>query len=241
MAKKDRVQKGQWAQWIDDQIETHPVIANKHKRWALVKNFYKGEQYKGFDEAKVEIKNVDKTRETRCAYNIVKMLLNLWGAKMLEGDPVPQSSPHGGNIEEDDIDVSRVANGLMSVWWANERLRKKLGQAIRWGAKTGIGIWKVYFDEDGGDGIDLNTALEGYDFDTEVGSIKPGTVRVEVVNPFHFYPDPVARCNEDLRWVIHRYPQSRALAEEQLGVPAGTFEADDKSELEMEIMNATNI
>ena len=232
---KSEIEQAELRELINDMVDNHPMEKYKFVKMALCKNIYKGEQYKTIDESDLSIISVEDTGETRCKYNIVKPLLNSWASKMLDGDPVPVAKPHEGNTESVDIDVAKICTSILHSRWATARMRKKLGGAVRWGGKTGLGIFKQLYNKDGGYEIEVDKeAAEDLGLtEEEYAGMYSGSCELELVDPEDFFPDPVMQPEWlDHRMVVHRFKMPLTQAEDTFDLPRGTLQADDKIEKE---------
>lgn len=243
--KKTKDEDAQLSALIDDLVDNHPAETYKFPMMAMCKTVYKGHQTKTIDEEDNSYVKVEDTGETRCKYNIVKPLIDSWASKMLSGDPVPIARPHEGNTESVDVDVAKICSALLASRWSTARMRKKLGGAIKWGGKTGIGIFKQYHNKQGGGKYLVNKdeakklGMSESELE-ELNDLYSGECEIEVVDPEDFFPDPAMQPEwKDHRMVVHRFKKPLTEAEDEFGKPRGTFKADDKSEKEKYRAEAT--
>ena len=220
--------KDDWVRFINETVEQHPAQTNKFQKMALCKMFVSGDQYKGYDETDNTVFDAEVTRETRCIYNIIRPFLDLYVAKMFEGDPVPAPQQHDGNTETVDLDVVKVVDPLISWWWSTEDMAHKVESAVRWGATTGLGPLKLYYDKDGGQLVQFDEdAATQMGVELEATEARMGRFVVEIVSPHkEYFPDPIATKDDDRRFCIHRYAVAKALAEDIFGKRRGYFECD---------------
>jgi hypothetical protein len=210
-------EKTDWVKWVEEKLGNHPTKSSKFGQMAFAYAFYRGDQYKIWDEGLGIIRNVNIPRECRSIYNVCRSFADLYTAKMLKGDPVPRFKPYPDNTERSDEDIATVGNGMLEYWWrsvvdGSARLRKQ----NQWGAITGIGIGKIFYNKDRQSGI------------------YKGDIDWEDVNPFHFFTNADARCDEEMRWVDHRFPSEKSVIEDRFELKRGTLQADVKQEIEMD-------
>ena len=219
-----------WVTFVDKQIENHPVTTSRHPKMALYKAFYEGHQYKTLDEYTNQIRDVAITRETKSITNISEVFINLWAAKMMEGNPYPQITPFPDNVDDDIIKISKVSNGAVRSWWKTQKMRQKLGRCLKWGGVTGAMWGRILWDVNAGDNFEIPTVdLFGNE---EAELISEGDVTFEVLNPFQMFPNPEARDAEDLRYVVHQFPKAKSVVEDAFDLPRDSLNADDMSSAE---------
>ena len=210
-------EKTDWVKWVAEKLGEHPTKNFKFGQMAFAYAFYRGDQYMIWDEKLGVIREVNIPRETRSVYNICRPFVDIYTAKMLKGDPVPRFKPYPENTERNDEDVSLVANGMVEYWWKSVvEGSAKLRKQNQWGAITGIAIGKMFYDKD------------------MASSMYQGDIAWETVNPFHFFCNPDARSDDEMRWVIHRFPMEKKVVEERFNIKVDSLSADVKQESEME-------
>lgn len=210
-------EKTDWVKWVQEKLGDHPTKNFKFGQMAFAYAFYRGDQYMIWDEKLGIIREVNIPRECRSMYNICRPFVDMYTAKMLKGDPMPSFKPYAENTERNDEDVSLIGNGMIQYWWKSvvdgaAKLRKQ----NQWGGITGIAIGKMFYDKD------------------MVSSMYQGDIAWETVNPFHFFCNPDARSDDEMRWVIHRFPAEKSVIEERFDEKLGSLSADVKQEVEME-------
>lgn len=236
--KDSDIEKAEILKLVQSMTSNHPIELNKFTKMALCKNMYKGQQYYALDESDLSLASIEDTGETRAKYNIIKPLIDMWAAKMLDGDPTPTAKPHEGNTESIDVDVAKICTSILQSWWATARVRKKLGGAVKWGGKVGMGIFKHYYNKNGGkkqtvnkeEAEKLGITLKELE---EMSDLYSGSCELELIDPIDFFPDPAMQPEwKDHRMVVHRFKKPVTEAEDEFDKPRGTFKADDKSERE---------
>lgn len=207
--------KDKLVKWVEDKIGDHPADRYKFGIMAQEYAWYRGDQFRVWDQSLGILRDVNIARECRCIYNVCRPIVNMFGAKMLKGDPQPRFQPYPDNTEMTDRSLSSVGNAMSQYWWKTAiEAPLKLRQQVQWGAITGIGIGKIYYDK------------------TKRSGEYTGEIEFDTVNPFHFFPNPDARCDDELRWVIHRFPMEKSSVEDQFGIERGSLLADEKRTVE---------
>ena len=203
--------KDKWAVWADEKLGDNPTKNFKLGKIEWCYAFYRGEQYKIWDERKGIVRDVNIPREARSVYNICKLFADIFVSKMLKNDPIPTVRPFSTNTEEFDENLSLAFGAVSEYWWkAIADGSKQLTDTVRWGAIGGIGVSKVYWDKNMKSGI------------------YTGDVKWESINPRHVFFNPDARTEDELRWVIHRFPKEKSVVEEQFNLEKDSLTADDK-------------
>jgi len=208
-------EKTNWVKWVDKKIGEHPADTNKFGLFAQEYAFYRGDQYRVWDQKLGLLREVNISRETRCIYNICRPFVNMFVAKMMKGDPVPNFQPYPQNTEQTDVNLATIGNGMSQYWWktvveGGTRLRHQ----CQWGGMTGIGIGKIYYDKN------------------KYSGRYQGEIEWETIDPFHFFPNPDARNDDELRWVIHRFPKEKSVVEDEFNKERGSLKADEKQSVE---------
>lgn len=204
-----------WVNWVADKLGDHPTKNFKFGKIEWCYAFYRGEQYKIWDERKGYVRDVNIPRECRAIRNICRPFADAFTAKMLKDDPIPSAAPYSTNTEDFDEDCSLAFSALVEYWWKTvSDGSKRLTDTVLWGAIGGIGICMVYWDKNLKSGI--------YD----------GDVRWEVLNPRNVFFNADAKNEESLRWVIHRFPKEKSVVEDEYGLKRGELSADDKEKSE---------
>jgi len=208
-------EKTDWIAWVKENIKEHPITTNKHGLWAQEYAFYRGDQYRYWDQTLGLLREVNVAREARCIYNACRPFVNLFVSKMLKDDPMPKFRPLPSNTEDEDINTVKVGNGMIEHWWKNCVFGSKiLRHQVQWGAITGLGIGKIYYDK------------------RKVSGNYVGEVEWATINPFYFRCNAGARRDEDMLWASDGFPQDKAFTEELFNLPKDSLKADEKAEID---------
>jgi len=204
-----------WVNWVQKKLGDNPTSTNKFGLMAQEYAFYRGDQYRVWDQRLGILRQVNIAREARCIYNVCRPFVNMFVAKMLKGDPEPRFLPYPDNTEENDKNLTIIGNGMSQYWWKTAVSGSaKLRHQCQWGGITGIGIGKLYYNKDKQSGI-----YQGeIDFDT--------------VNPFHFFCNYDARNDDEMRWAVERFPKEKSVVEEEFGLKKDSLIADEKRTIE---------
>ena len=214
MAEKGIEGKDTWVTWVEEKLGDHPTKNFKFGKIEWCYAFYRGEQYKIWDERVGTVRDVNIPRESRCMYNVCRPFADAYVAKMLKSDPIPVVSPYSSNTEDSDETLSIGHNSVAEYWWKNVGAAAKLRGVTKWGAIGGTGFAKVFWNKN-----------------KQIGMYK-GWPDFEIVNPRHLFINADAHCEDDMRWIIHRFPMEKSVAEEMLGQKKDSLTADDKEKSE---------
>lgn len=86
MAKKDNTglkEKDKGVLWVEENVGDHPTKGFKYGRLEWCYAFYRGEQYKIYDERKGYVREVNIPRECRSIRNICRPFADAFVSKML--------------------------------------------------------------------------------------------------------------------------------------------------------------
>jgi len=204
-----------WVNWVEEKLGDHPTKNFKLGKIEWCYAFYRGEQYKIWDERQGRVRDVNIPRESRSIRNICRPFSDAFTAKMLKDDPIPSASPYSTNTEEFDENQALAFSAVVEYWWkAIANGTQKLHDMVSWGAISGIGIGKVYWDKNFKSGIYTGDAVW------------------ESLNPRHIFFNADARTEAELRYVIHRFPKEKSVVEDEFKLKRGTLTSDDKEKSE---------
>lgn len=207
--------KTDWVNWAKEKIGEHPATNNKFGMMAQMYAWYRGDQYRVWDQRFGCLRNVNIGRETRSIRNICRPIADMFVSKALKDDPEPRFRPYPDNTEDSDQSLSVVGNGMSQFWWRTAvDGSAKLRHQVQWGAITGLIAGKIYYDS--------RKISGGY----------AGEIEWETVNPFHLFMNADARCDDELRWVIHRFPREKSVVEDEFNLVRDSLDADEKHEVE---------
>lgn len=203
--------------------------------WYLNCAFFEGNQWLWWNRGRLDPVQLADWRVKHVDNRIVG-IVNTELAKMTKQKPAWQVIPVSG--QDEDLEASETGEKLLDYLWRYLHMRTKLMDALRWSRVTGGGFWKIAWDSQAGKKVQivadpggnpvLHAQTEGpmrpHEFDgglpegLQQKTIATGDVSVEVVSPFEFYPDPVARELEDCEWCIQRSIKSSEYVKEHFNV-----------------------
>ena len=187
--------------------------------WYLNVAYYMGEQWIFWNNTRLDKPQLQPWRHTLTDNRIIGVVGTRL-AKMTKQKPTFQVTPTTANDE--DLQASKTGEKLLHYLWRHLKLRNKLMDALLWAEVGSGGIWKVYWDSGDGEKVTVVADPEGNIAQhPETGTpllpadcpdglpdghsektLATGDVKVEVVSPFEFYPDPLAKELEDAEWCI---------------------------------------
>jgi hypothetical protein len=182
--------------------------------WFLNSAFYVGQQWLYWNHGRLDRPRLAKYRET-VVDNRILPIVTARAARKVKNRPSFVATPFTGS--EEDVDAARITEKALEYDWVYLDLQQKLFQAELFAEIVGAGFWKIYWDstkgesaevvvDQSGQPVELNgRILKAQDIDQEglpegmsVKKINLGDPAVDVVSPFHFYPDPLATSMSEL-------------------------------------------
>jgi hypothetical protein len=208
--------KDKWVTWVQEKLGEHPYKNFKYGKIEWCHAFYRGEQYKIWDERKGIVREVNIPRETRSVQNMCRPFVDTFTAKMLKDNPTPSAVPLSTNTEAFDENLSLAFSAMAEYWWKKIALApRKLRKSVKWAAIGGIGIDMIYYNRKMKSGI--------YTGDVDWISI----------NPRHFFLNPDATPDRNThRWGVYAVPREKSVVEEEFGLAKDSLTSDDKEKTE---------
>lgn len=202
--------------------------------WFLNSAFYVGQQWLYWNHGRLDRPRLAKWRETEVDNRILP-IVSARVARKVKNRPTFVATPFTG--AEDDMDAARITEKTMVFDWVYLSLQQKLFQAELFADIVCAGFWKVYWDsscgestevvvDSQGEPVQLQGRLlkadeigeEGLPEGMSVKKISLGDPAVDVVSPFHFYPDPLATSMEELEKCFEVKLRSPDYVKEHYGV-----------------------
>jgi len=206
--------------------------------WFLNVAFFSGFQWVRWAAQRLTPVNMGN-REFRVDNRILPVVTSR-SARKVKNKPVFVCTPF--TADDSDVEAARVGERVVEADWTNLNLQSKLFDAVLWSDVCSDGFWKVYWDSTLGESQDFLFSPDGKPImnpqdgtplradegnllppevqaNTTVKSVAAGDVNVEVISPFEFFPDPLAKSMDTLEWcfeekirsmeyVKKRYPKS---------------------------------
>jgi len=206
--------------------------------WFLNVAFFSGFQWVRWAAQRLTPVNMGN-REFRVDNRILPVVTSR-SARKVKNKPVFVCTPF--TADDSDVEAARVGERVVEADWTNLNLQSKLFDAVLWSDVCSDGFWKVYWDSTLGESQDFLFSPDGKPImnpedgtplraeegnllppevlaNTTVRSVAAGDVNVEVISPFEFFPDPLAKSMDTLEWcfeekirsmeyVKKRYPKS---------------------------------
>lgn len=187
--------------------------------WWLNCAYYQGEQWVFWNRGRLDRPKLDPWRVTLTDNRIIGIVRTEL-AKMTKQKPAWTVIPT--TAQDADLQASETGEKVLDYLWRHLHMRNKLTDALLWSRITGAGFWKIAWDSAAGQTVSIVADGEGspvmhaeteapmrpHEFGGELPegleakTIATGDVHVETVNPFEFYPDPIATELEDAEWCI---------------------------------------
>jgi hypothetical protein len=213
--------------------------------WLTNWAYYAGDQWIYWNRGRMDKVRLDPNR-VMITDNRIIGIVQTEIAKMTKSVPSFQVTPLTGS--QDDMQSSLMGEQILNYLYHKLHLHEKLLDSLRWSRVCCAGFWKIVWDQGGGEKISVMADEKGnpiqhpnggpllpqhcdcdeesgtYHFeDTELPGVAPkalstGEVHVEVVSPFEFYPDPIAKRLSDCEWCIQSSVKSPLWVLEHYGV-----------------------
>ncbi|MBS1863016.1 MAG: hypothetical protein JSS68_15045 [Actinobacteria bacterium] len=221
--------------------------------WFLNSAFFVGQQWLFWNHGRLDRPRLAKWRVT-AVDNRMLSLITARVAKKVKTRPQFVATPYTG--KDSDLDAAKVTEKVIDFDWDYLELQQKLYEAQLLADVTGAGLWKIHWDgtlgekaevivdQNGQPQLDANGQIMKADqiesifggtlpAGLNVKTIATGDVVVEVVTPFQFYPDPIAKSFGEVERAFEENIHSPDYVKQRYGVdlpadsevPAGPVEA----------------
>lgn len=182
-------------------------------QWYLNLSFYDGKQWVGFDGTQLFEVELDADR-VKLTDNRIGPIVRTEIAKMTKTRPVFVGVPR--SADDKDLAAARLSERLLEYQWAHQDLTRKMRSALLWSRVCGAGFWKITWDSEVGDGIDVLVGADGKAIKDRYGApmrpdrladlppdyveqhgltsrrVAMGDLRIDVRSPFELYVDTLA-------------------------------------------------
>uniref|UniRef100_A0A6M3IYX9 Portal protein n=1 Tax=viral metagenome TaxID=1070528 RepID=A0A6M3IYX9_9ZZZZ len=189
-----------FSQWVDDQCSGHPVVNAHHGQWKEIIDWTdNGNQFSVWDVGNRRMSPVElRRRKKKIVINLMKPLSEAIESKInlyykVAGQP--------NSAEQKDIFGAEVAGKLIDYNDYTNSIEERFDDVKYDMTRTGQGAVKCVWD--GG------MAARGKTRDNGESVAMSGDVLVEHVPIFNLRPDPMARNQKQLRWMIEIIETSR--------------------------------
>lgn len=202
--------------------------------WYLNLAFYVGQQWLYWNHGRLDRPHLAKWRET-IVDNRILPIVTARAARKVKNRPTFIATPYTG--AEDDVDAARITEKVMESDWVYLDLQQKLFQAVLFADIVCAGFWKVYWDSTVGNSAEFVVDANGEPLRQENGApiradvfegglpeglqakmVAQGDVCVDVVSPFHFYPQPLATSLSELECCFEEKVRSPEYIAQRYGV-----------------------
>jgi hypothetical protein len=213
--------------------------------WLTNWAYYAGDQWVYWNRGRLDKVRLDPNR-VMITDNRIIGIVQTELAKMTKQRPSFQVTPN--TVEEDDLQASLMGEQILEYLYKELGLHEKLNDVLRWSRICSAGFWKICWDSGKGQKVTVMAdaankpiqhpsgggpllpqhvdKLEDETFTyqgvplpgAKERTISTGDINVEVVSPFEFYPDPIAKTLEDCEWCIQSSVKSPLWIEERFGI-----------------------
>lgn len=207
--------------------------------WLLNLSFFQDEQWVAHDGRGLYYPRTRKG-QVRLTDNRIKPIIRTEIARLSKERPGWAATPSG--LEDDAVNSALTATRLLEYAYDHLAFQPRRREAITWSRICGAGFIKTCWDPTCGSGSDVMVYPQGHaragqavqhpvtervvrpgdlpELETmlERKTVGGGDVRLSVRSPFDIFPDPLATCIEDARWIIDESVRSPEYIEEHYGV-----------------------
>jgi hypothetical protein len=206
--------------------------------WYLNLSYFVGDQWVFWNANRLDRPRVQKGRVLLVDNRILGIVMTRI-ARKTKSRPAYVATPFSG--DESDIASAKLGEKVLESDWHEQDLLRKLYTALLWAEICSAGFWKVYWDPMKGEkqtfllGPDnlpvqdndgrpirrdqvpqelMDPAMEqGY----QLRDVAQGSVQIEAISPFEFYPDPLATTIEDCEWAVECKVRSQEYVRDRYG------------------------
>ena len=135
------------------------------RQWKINLAFYKGKQYVFYNRVSRRIESLptdegDKPRyRVRLVSNQIAPNTQALLSRLVKTKPVLYATPGQASYEAQK--ASEVAENLLGFWWDTLDLNAKREEAVLWSIVAGTGFWKVSWDPEAGEGMEVMVSPDG--------------------------------------------------------------------------------
>jgi len=197
--------EAEFAEWTKKQVTDHPVVTAWHGKWRELLKWEEGEQYTAWDSKASRISNANlRVRKKKVVINLMKPLVETIEGKLNFFHKIA-GVPNSG--EQVDIKGAQVATKLIDF---NDSAtdHDEIMEEVKYDlTRIGIGCKKWFWSSD----LSGTTAPKDAKgkVDLEKKTKESGDVQGVVVPIFNIRPDPTAKKQSELRWVLEIKEVSR--------------------------------
>jgi hypothetical protein len=101
------------------------------------------------------------------------------------------------STSEEDRDAARLALYLINQVWDQQMVNKKRLEMVNWTQQCGHAYFKTCWDKNLGPKV-----LHTHPVTGQTEKVPIGDIRIDVVNAFEMFPDPLAKSFEELGWIV---------------------------------------
>lgn len=207
-------------------------ISRLHRSWCLNLAWCRGDQNVDFDaNSRTWLKN-DPTdhrfaHRVRIISNMMLPLVRKSVAKLSYIHPVWDVIP--ATPDEVDIQIANISTKVLQDLWQQVDMNSKLIRLLFWMLNCGSAFFKVTWDAEAGDEIQIMSnelesesiqrVMEKFGFTEipEAFSIPQGQLSVDVVTPFNITLNNNTECFDENNWVIESHLRSKDWVIEKFG------------------------
>ena len=218
-------------QFMMENWKENTIIKMYHGNWLEYIEWFYGNQYSFFNSYSGEIEDLAYLveREVKNVYNrILPVSRQLWSQFCY---------PHKFLVEPNTYnseDVKAADLGTHAILYTNDNrgFQQKVTLGMLWALILGQFYWKEFW----------NKELVGFIRKSD-GKVteESGDVDYDIINPFNFRPDELAKCPDDWRHTLEGKEVPRRGLEEKFDLPYKTLPAEEKTRARTGLLERSHI
>lgn len=217
--------------------------------WFLNLSFLVGDQWVWWNRSRLD--RIPKMQgRVLLVDNRIRGVVDTRVARQMKSRPSYQATPF--SLDESDVESARLGEKICEADYIEQELGRKLHTALIWKEVSSAGFWKIYWDKTKGEAqtfvLDPQTNQPLADsngrpirqedlvqqFGPDVAGQYPplqvasGSVCIDPISPFEFYPAPLATSMEDCEWAVECKVRSTEYVKQRYKL--GNISADAQSQ-----------
>jgi len=230
---------GNKAKKSDELIKLVDERRESATNWRMIRQiqvnraFYRGDQWIKWDNVRRMVYIPEPgANERRYTYNKIKPLILTLLAKLTKNQVQLEVLPDTN--DDDRLEVARAGQKFLKYQWQEDRMDHKSRRLKLHMLVDGMPALKVFVDKTKGDTvvIDEDKAAE---LGVDPGVTQTGKICTLVVDQMQLFIDPTAEDIEDIRWVVHEFPEDVDEIKEKYGVEVGAEDIQLRPNFELSL------
>lgn len=125
------------------------------------------------------------------------------------------------STSDEDKDASRLGLYIINQTWESQKVNKKRLELVMWAQQCGHTYLKTCWDKM------LGPKVPQMGEDGKMRMKPIGDIRIDVINAFEVFPDPIAKSFDEITWLVQARIRPLHYFRDQYGEKGGLVEAED--------------